>query len=152
MNASTFATPRVSMSVRELRNSGGYEPGSVQHLSTLRPDDARGWEACFEDLAKLYAYTDGWDGLDARAPDFALLEAAGELARLLRNAGHPPPSRTIPGVTGTVILEWQTALSYTEIEVAGPTEVEVTEVVEGRDPVYSTFNWGGAMRTAAARF
>ena len=53
--------------------------------------------------------------------------------------GMPPPSRVVPGVTGSVLLEWQFSDgTYGEVEIVEPFYAEVMMIQPGHPPKHWT--------------
>jgi hypothetical protein len=86
----------------------------------------QGWETAIDEVVAMQHLDDDWDGLGAKAPSRVLLESAIALAYVLLEKGTDPPTRAVPGLEGTVLLEWQFPDgSYGEIEVTGQRQAEV---------------------------
>jgi hypothetical protein len=93
-------------------------------LSTQEETPQRTWRELIDDLLGIRHLEDDWDGQGAEAPNPALVDGAIKLSLALQQRGVAPATRAIAGLGGTVYLEWQTPLTYCEIEVLSPLEAE----------------------------
>ena len=77
------------------------------------------WDDLVAQVDRMRGLEEDWDGLGAVAPDHGIVDAAVRLLRAFQADGLTrPPDRAIPGVNGTVILEWYTpGGGYEEVEV-----------------------------------
>ena len=91
-----------------------------------------GWAEQFRRLDSLRELQDDWDGLEAKAPRAELVDSALVLGWILRQQGVAAPCRVVPGVNGTVLLEWQSEGAYCEIEVTEPYRGEVMQILPGQ--------------------
>src|SRR3954452_9065592 len=106
------------------RNGASTPP--AKHPSEKPAAVAAGWEPAVRKIVEFQHLGDDWDGLGARAPARGLLQSAGGLAYLLSDKGVDPPHAVIPGVNGTVVLEWHDPDgTYTEVEIGRPLHAEV---------------------------
>jgi hypothetical protein len=78
--------------------------------------------------------TDGWDGLGAPAPKPNIIEKFRRWAHFLEAIGVQCPTRVLAGLSGNVLLEWQTSGAYFEIEIDA--EGAVSAVRELSDETY----------------
>ncbi len=105
--------------------------------------DAGTWEPAVQKIIGFQQLGEDWDGLGAKAPSRELLESAIGLAYLLSEKGTEPPSRVVPGLTGTVIFEWQFADgTYGEIEIERPFYAEVMMIEPGKPSKHCTIPIG----------
>ncbi len=96
-------------------------------------DNAEMWKHCIDKLLEIRLLQNDWDGQDATAPSADLVDSAIILAVLLRQKGTSPPCRTVPGVTGSVVFEWQWADQTTlELEVIEPYFADVFLLTAGQ--------------------
>ncbi|MBX3419385.1 MAG: hypothetical protein KF851_17405 [Pirellulaceae bacterium] len=84
------------------------------------------WDTIIDIVNSFASLDDDWDGGGAAAPERGLVLMAVELARQLKNAAYPAPSRAIAGVNGTISFEFADE-PFTEIEVVSPDKAEVYE-------------------------
>jgi hypothetical protein len=92
-------------------------------------------------LAMFRSLEDSWDGAGATAPPSALVESAILLAQFLRGRGYDAPSRVVPGVNGTVLLEWQHDGIYEELEVTEPFRAEAMRAAHGQPAEHWNLTW-----------
>ena len=112
--------------VRAIRVNGGDTSTDV------RPE-AEGWKCCIDDLLAIRLLEADWDGQGAEAPLPDLVDSAIVLADLLRQKGVEPLSRTMQGVDGTVVMEWQWGQKATaEVEIIEPYLADVFVMVPGQ--------------------
>jgi hypothetical protein len=96
--------------------------------------DAEEWRKCIDDLLAIRLLEDDWDGQGTEAPKPELVDSAIILAVLLRQKGVEPPCRTVQGVTGNVVLEWQWGqMATAEIEIIEPYLADVYVMVPGQE-------------------
>ena len=95
--------------------------------------DAGAWEPAVERIVEFQHLADDWDGFGGKAPSRELLESAIALAYAFCKTGMEPPSRVVPGVTGTILLEWQLPDgTYGEVEIVEPFHAEVMMIQPGK--------------------
>ena len=58
------------------------------------------------------------------------------LANHLLEKLDTPPSRVAPGVSGTIVMEWQYSGQLWQLEINGPTTVEFYHFTPGRESVW----------------
>jgi hypothetical protein len=111
-------------------------------LLVSRPPQGDGWSQHIDELLDMLRMEDDWDGLGAPAPAPALVDSSLSLALLLREDKWTAPSRVVPGVTGTVLFEWQDADGgYYEIEVTRPGFAEWVRMLPGQQTTSGAFEW-----------
>ncbi len=132
-------TADLTSLVRQFAGSpwtGDDAPTLDANADTL-PTPAPGlrWNDRIDDLLDIRRLTDDWDGLGAPAPKPRLVDSAIMLAGWMRGRGVLPPARIVPGLTGTVLFEWQPGPGdYVEVEVTEPFTAELTVLRDGRPP------------------
>jgi len=90
------------------------------------------WQEAIQKIVGFQALENDWDGFGAKAPSPELLNSAFALAYALGEKGTDPPDRVVPGVTGTILLEWQFSDgTYGEIEIVRPFYAEVMMIKPG---------------------
>ncbi len=94
------------------------------------------WDRALDELQAIGRLENDWDGFGAPAPTSDLMESAVRLASLLRDQGVEAPSRIVPGLTGTILLEWQDGSTYCEIEIDRPYRAELLILVPGQAPTH----------------
>ena len=110
--------------------------GAGKSADADNSQDAEAWRKCIDDLLTIRLLEDDWDGQGSEAPAPELVDSAIILAVLLRQKGIEPPCRTVQGVTGNVVLEWQWGQKTTaEIEVIEPYVADVYVMVPGQEVV-----------------
>lgn len=137
--------PRAPISAAWTTN----EFANVPTTGTLEEDallvaqrcESDAWCQRVDDLLSIRGLADDWDGQGAKAPPSDLVDSALILAQLLRQRRESPPDRIVPGVNGTVILEWQSGDEYFEIEVTRAFRAEATLMAPGRPPQHWLLNW-----------
>ncbi len=93
------------------------------------------WEPAIEKITQFQHLGDDWDGLGATGPTHELLESAIGLAHLFREKGVDPPHCVVPGLDGSVNLEWQDPDgTIAEVEIDRPFHAEVMVIEPGRPP------------------
>jgi hypothetical protein len=119
--------------VHEVGERNGAGARNAGRADRQPVDDAGPWESAVRTIAGFQHLADDWDGAGAKAPPGELLASAIALAYLLNEKGLPPPDRVVPGLTGSVIIEWQGQDgSYTEIEIVRPFYAEVMMIEPGQ--------------------
>src|SRR6185369_6855744 len=82
-----------------------------RHISTFAtqdpPQELGEWDATLDEMAGFQNLGDNWDGQGAKVPTQELLASAIGLGRLISARGIPPPQRVVPGIEGSIIMEWQ---------------------------------------------
>src|ERR1700722_17483222 len=97
------------------------EPGAAKPI-----EDAGPWEPAIQKIREFQHLGDDWDGLGAKAPSRKLLESAIGLAYVLHEKGVDPPTCVVPGLDGSVNLEWQDpGGNIAEVEIDRPFHAEV---------------------------
>ena len=99
------------------------------------------WQECFSELLTFRDLQDDWDGLGAKAPFDWAIRSAIELAEDLRQKGWPAPGGVIPGVTGTVLFEWQNPGLFIELEVTSQSSADQLVMRDGQPPWNSIRRW-----------
>jgi hypothetical protein len=95
--------------------------------------DAGPWESAVKKIVEFQHLGDDWDGQGARKPSSDLLASAIGLAYLLNQRGVEPPNCVVPGVDGTVILEWHFSDgTYSDVEIVRPFYAEVMLIEPGK--------------------
>ena len=106
------------------------EQPAEQSLDKVRP-----WAPAIGKIIELGRLGEDWDGLGARAPLRELLESAVGLAYLLCAKGVAPPHCVVPGLDGSVNLEWQDLDgTIAEVEIDRPFHAEVMVIEAGQPP------------------
>jgi hypothetical protein len=97
------------------------------------PSASAAWQLVIEELQRIAALADDWDGQGAQAPPREtvdwVLDWVGQM-RQYRQALSP--SRAVPGVAGEVYLEWQGESFYVVAEITSPARVEWTLSLPGQ--------------------
>ncbi len=119
------------------------EAGARNGISTGREERtqvaAGPWQPAIQKITDFQRLEDDWDGSGAKAPSGELLDSAIALACAFCKTGMQPPSRVVPGVTGTVLLEWQFSDgTYGEVEIVEPFYAEVMMIQPGHPPKHWT--------------
>jgi len=78
----------------------------AMHRAEKRVADADPWEPAVQKIVGFQQLGDDWDGLGAKAPSRELLASAVGLAYLFYEKGVDPPLCVVPGLDGSVNLEW----------------------------------------------
>lgn len=77
-----------------------------------------GWDVVYRAINAMRDLSDDWDGDGAAAPSPPVVNNALRIAAALElQDGFPPPSRVLPSVNGTIVLEWTFGGWHSEIEV-----------------------------------
>jgi hypothetical protein len=119
--------------------TSGLEDDALLVKRRLKPDE---WVHRIDDLLRIRMMEDDWDGAGAPAPAMALVHGALNLARILREARVEPPDRIVPGLTGTILFEWQNPkASYFELEVTHPRRAEWVSIGKDQPTEAGLFEW-----------
>lgn len=120
-------------------------------LLTTRMSQDLAWEVIVDDLLRILPLKDDWDGQGAKAPSHALVFSCLRLAQsILRNIckSNPHqfpwgvvPCRVVPGVTGSVIFEWQQGETHGELEIVRPDIGEFVLFRPGYAPRTAEIEW-----------
>jgi hypothetical protein len=123
------------ISKRDWDNEVGARNGVSTELDEQPVAEAGPWQPAIQKIIGFQHLEDDWDDSGAKAPSRELLDSAVALACALCKTGMEPPSRVVPGVTGTVLLEWQLPDgTYGEVEIVRPLFAEVMMIQPGRPP------------------
>src|SRR4051812_39589175 len=71
---------------------------------TARVESWQRWNSFVQAIDHMRWLGDDWDGTEAKGPTEAVVERAIQFAEGLRNSEYPPPSRVMPGLTGSVLI------------------------------------------------
>ncbi len=117
----------------------GAHNGVCTPLAVAAPEkltaDAGAWELAVTKILGFQHLGDGWDGLAAVAPSRDLLQSAVGLAYVFREKGVAPPNGVLPGLDGSVNLEWQEPDgTIVEVEIDRPLHAEVMVIEPGQPP------------------
>lgn len=82
------------------------------------------WHTRLRDLDDVALLKADWDGDGAEVPSRALLKSARALLMHLRTQNELPPTRIVPTLDGTILIEWQDQQEYRECEVSSPSLIE----------------------------
>lgn len=110
----------------------GIQPDAA--LTSVR--DAGGnaeYQGVVDELLRVRALGDDWDGQGAAAPRPDVVDSA--LRWILEMRANPRavlPARVVPGVDGGIVLEWQAGASRLEVEISRPDRVEWMRTVPGQ--------------------
>jgi hypothetical protein len=99
------------------------------------------WEECFSKLRDFRDLQDDWDGLGAEAPFGWAIRGAIELAEKLQQQGMQAPARVVPGITGTILFEWQNDGLFVEMEVTSESSADVLVMRDGQPPLNGAASW-----------
>jgi len=87
---------------------------------------ADGWQRALDKLNHYRTYANDWDGQGAAGIDHRLIDCAEKMADALRRGGVSAPTCALPGVDGTVSLEWDLGGRVTvQLEFNDPGVVEL---------------------------
>jgi hypothetical protein len=101
------------------------QPAAATSASVPSAAAAAPWDRLLDDLLRVRALEDDWDGQGASALDPANVDRAIAWVQQMRRWEHAlPPARVVPGVTGELILEWQADSFYLTAELCRPDRVE----------------------------
>jgi hypothetical protein len=113
--------------------------GFGENPASETDDNEAAWASTLHSIRLLGSLEENWDGQGAAAPAKDLLASAIGLAHLFAGRGLSPPDRVVPGIEGTVILEWQMPDgAYREVEIDKPFHAEVMVVAPGQEPQHGT--------------
>ena len=90
-------------------------------------------EATVQKIEEFQHLEDDWDGFGAVAPSRELLVSAIGLAYLFYEQGVDPPHCVVPGLDGSVNLEWQDPDgTIAEVQIDRPLHAEVMVIEPGQ--------------------
>jgi hypothetical protein len=119
------------------RNGVSMPPGDKQAEEPI--EDAGPWQPTVQKIKEFEHLGEDWDGLGAKAPSRELLASAIGLAYLLYENGVDPPHGVVPGLDGSVNLEWQDPDgTIAEVEIDRPFHAEVMVLEPGKPPRFWT--------------
>ncbi len=123
------------ISKKDWDNEVGARNGVSTELDEQPAAEAGPWQYAIQKIIGFQHLEDDWDDSGAKAPSRELLDSAVALACAFCKTGVEPPSRVVPGVTGTILLEWQLPDgTYGEVEIVRPLYAEVMMIQPGRPP------------------
>jgi hypothetical protein len=132
------------ISKKEWDNEIGARNGVSTECEERPTTDARLWQPAIQEIIGFQDLEEDWDDNGAKAPSRELLDSAVALACAFCKTGMEPPSRVVPGVTGTVLLEWQLPDgTYGEVEIVRPLYAEVMMIQPGHPPKHWTLPTDG---------
>ncbi|HEV3260776.1 MAG TPA: hypothetical protein VG013_28235 [Gemmataceae bacterium] len=119
--------------VREVGERNGVSVSPAEHAAEKSAADAGPWEPAVQKIVAFQHLGDDWDGFGALAPSRELLESAIGLAHLFYEKGVDPPHCVVPGLDGSVNLEWQDPDgTIAEVEIDRPLHAEVMVIEPGQ--------------------
>lgn len=129
--ASAFLTRGASDTL--FRTPQSVTPSESPDERVLHPGwgDTKAWDAAVDELLRYRMYDEDWDGNGAAAIPPELVDSAIRLCTRFRRDGLPPPSCVLPGVNGTVVLEWTTPGERLKVEVIEPNLAEALRSFSG---------------------
>ncbi|MGH6635282.1 MAG: hypothetical protein ACRED0_03810 [Gammaproteobacteria bacterium] len=111
-------------------------------LFTYQDETARSqWESCLDNLSQMLALRDNWDGEGALVPIRDTVLSLSDLLQQLQSCLWPPPARVVVGPNGEVVVEWQQAGGYLELEALRPYEGEWMFERKGAPRVFFPAAW-----------
>ena len=139
----TMTTPAHSLStvnrLAELPYMG--VPDESAFLTTRHIADRRKWDALIREIGQMRRLGDNWDGAGGMGPSGPTVDWAIRMAQSFRDRTAPPPSRVMPGVTGSVLLEWQSDGHLVQFEIPRPYAIELFDASQGQPPTYEEFEF-----------
>jgi hypothetical protein len=121
--------------IRHIGELNGVSGAHTKQPAERTVSDAGPWEPAVRKIMEFQHLGDDWDGLGAKAPSRELLQSAIGLAYLLAEKGVDPPHCVVPGLDGSVNLEWQYPDgTVTEVELDCPFHAEVMLLEPGKPP------------------
>jgi hypothetical protein len=155
VNHTTWARPAI---IQPLRGPNVDRPGSPLAASVIvwtqtQPTDegsllqqhdligiamSKAWKEREQDLARMRSFESNWDGFDAVAPDFALLDKAEFFLCVLKER-YPenPPMRAVLSADGSVAFEWAKDDKFVQAEIIDPSRVEWMFATPGQDTKFT---------------
>lgn len=104
-------------------------------LVLIQPSKTEGWRKSIDTIEQMEWIGDEWDGEGSYGPSSQIIATAIHLANHLLEKLDTPPSRVAPGVSGTIIMEWQFNGQLWQLEINSPTSVEFYHYTPGRESV-----------------
>jgi hypothetical protein len=154
-NHTTWARPSIIQPLRGLNIDRPASPPSASSVivwtqaqpvgeGSLLQNDLVGiaisktWKEREQDLARMRVFEQNWDGFDAVAPDFALLDKADFFLSVLK-ARYPeyPPMRALLSADGSVAFEWASDDKFVQAEIIDPYRVEWMIATPGQETEFS---------------
>lgn len=105
-------------------------------LVLIQPSKTEGWRESIDTIEQMEWIGDEWDGEGSYGPSSQIIATAIRLANHLLEKKGTPPSRVAPGVSGTIVMEWQYSGQLWQLEINGPTTVEFYHFTPGRESVW----------------
>jgi len=129
--------------IRECGARNGVSVPLVQAPAAQPGEDAGPWQPAVQKIVQFQFLGDNWDSFGAVALSRALLESAIGLAYLFYGRGVDPPHCVVPGLDGSVNLEWQDPDgTIAEVEIDRPFHAEVMVIEPGQPPRFWTLPTG----------
>jgi hypothetical protein len=117
----------------ETDQRNGFSAPRLEHPAEKPLADAGPWQPAVQKIVQFQFLGDDWDGLGAVAPSRELLESAIGLAYLFQERGVDQPHCVVPGLDGSVNLEWQDPDgTIAEVEIVRPFFAEVLLIEPGK--------------------
>jgi hypothetical protein len=99
----------------------GAEPEAAREPSS----NNGAWDHVLDELLRLRTLPGDWDGQGAEAPSRSNVDAAIRWVKEMRLWRHAlPPTQTVPGTTGEVVLEWRGDAFHLAAEISTPDRIE----------------------------
>jgi hypothetical protein len=119
--------------LHEVGERNGVPVQPAEHPAETPIEDAGPWEPAVQKIVEFQHLGDDWDGFGAKAPSRDLLASAVGLAYLFYEKGVDPPHCVVPGLDGSVNLEWQDPDgTIAEVEIDRPFHAEVMVIEPGQ--------------------
>jgi len=153
-NHTTWAPPAIIQPVRSLNVDKGASPPTATTIAWTQAqplDEGRSlqhnligiatsktWNDREQDLAKMRSFENNWDGFDAVAPDFSLIDKADFFLHLLKER-YPanPPMRVVLSADGSVAFEWANDDKFVQAEIIDLSRVEWMFATPGEDTKFT---------------
>ena len=95
------------------------------------------WIAREHDLARIRTLGNNWDGLDADAPDLAVVNRAEFFLRVLKEYEPAnPPMRIVLAPDGSISFEWVEDNRFVQAEISDSAKVEWMVAIPGEATVF----------------
>lgn len=78
------------------------------------------WDSIIDELLRMRALKDDWDGEGSIAPQKALVDVATSFAHWRKQENELAPSRVVATVNGTISMEWYVDGFFVEFEFVEP--------------------------------
>ena len=114
---STVLEPRNSALMGRERYKESNRAGIESTAYVVDPGDRSQWERCFAKLREIKSYDVDWNDEGGLPPTLQVVSQAVRISKILRANREPAPTRCHATDEGNIILSWEDANEYFELEI-----------------------------------